>query len=146
MNIYVAGSSLEVALIEEYMRRLRAAGHIITHDWTVPVRESAQIAQRDLTEADRWRHARADRQGVLDADIFWMLIPTTPSSGAWVELGIAAGGGRPGLSIVSGDWRRSIFTSLADQRFDTHAEAFAFIMDLDTHAGGTCPSDITELA
>lgn len=39
MKIYVACSSKEIDRAERVIAALRADGHVITHDWTVPMRE-----------------------------------------------------------------------------------------------------------
>lgn len=126
MKIYIAGSSKEAQYIAECIRKVKGAGHEVTFDWTVPVL-AAVIPDHELTDEERWHHASTDAQGVDDADVFWMLIPSTPSLGAWVELGIAwRGSGK--LVIVSGDRKKSIFTALSDEKYDTHEEALARIL------------------
>lgn len=127
MNIYIAGSSQEAAIVADYMQRLRAAGHIITFDWTVSVLAATE-PDSELPYSERVRHAREDVSGVYACDLFWLLVPKTGSRGAWVELGVALGFRQSMLArrsiFVSGDYRASIFTSLADEFYETHKEAY----------------------
>lgn len=96
----------------------------VTFDWTRAVL-SATVPDRELTEADRARFAFVDLDGVYRAEWFWMLIPASPSVGSWCELGAALSDRK--MVVVSGDWRRSIFTALAHHRFDTHEQAARFL-------------------
>lgn len=120
-NIYVAGASKEVELVEYWMGKLREAGHTITFDWTVDVR-AATKSDAELTNAEQSTYATADLDGVEAADIVWILVPDNASTGCWVELGAAVAMRKD--IIVSGNYKRCIFTSLAGGRFDTHADAF----------------------
>ena len=91
---------------------------------------AAKTHDRDLPEEDRLKHADADSNAALDANYFWLVVPEERGVGAWIEFGLAlAQALRHGANyiIVSGDWKKSIFTSLADHRFDSHEEALAFL-------------------
>jgi len=133
-TIYLAGASAEVDMCESYMRLLRDAGYTVAHDWPAGIRQAALdgYAANPRNAPEEKRHAWAidDMVGVKECSTFWMLIPEKPTIGAWVELGGALAWthrDRIERTIVSGDWRVSIFTSLADYRFDSHAEAFAHL-------------------
>ncbi|MDE2022228.1 MAG: hypothetical protein KGI71_04960 [Patescibacteria group bacterium] len=92
---------------------------------------------------DRRKYALADLNGVLDADLVWLLAANTQGAcGSWVEFGLAIASKADRLDwgirvfhqeyeprvIVSGlKARRTIFTELADKLFDTDEEAFAWI-------------------
>lgn len=126
-SIYVAGASAEVELVAGYIACLEAVGLHVTHDWTRAVRESAAAGRtdRDLLESDRVTHASVDLDAVRRAELFWLVLPSSTSCGCWVELGAALTHRK--LTLVSGDWRPSIFTALADRRFDRHEEALAWL-------------------
>lgn len=133
MKIYVAASSKELARAIRIMNALRERGHEITYDWTVPMRELGPDA--GLTVEQRGLYAAKDSKGIEDADVFWQLIPTTPSSGAWWELGYACGlrnggGNIPLVVVVSGDANRCIFTSLVPFYFPLDAHALGFVLGL----------------
>jgi nucleoside 2-deoxyribosyltransferase len=121
-SIYVAGSSKERELVAAYQAALRAAGWMLAHDWVAQM-NACHIPDVDLPIEAQRRFAEQDLAGVRRAQVFWLIAPSTPSIGAYVELGYAlALQGGPRV-VVSG--LPSLFTSLADVRYDTHAEAFA---------------------
>lgn len=127
MKIYVAGASKEIDRIEGFMARLRAAGHVITLDWTVEVRSAGSGSPDD--DELRKACARADLLGVEACDVFWIVKPDegSTSTGAWVELGHAlAFGGK--TTVASGTSRKCIFADLVDHDFDDHEEALAFLL------------------
>ncbi len=112
--------------------------------------EFSPSTDRDLSEADRLAFAKKYiEQGILPADIVWLLCPKTGGAGCFIELGYAlatrelqvekthAANGdaiewrrHPQLVFVSGDLRRSIFTALADEQFEEHEKAFERIVAL----------------
>lgn len=125
-SIYVAGSSRERELVSAYQTALKAAGWWLAHDWVAQM-NACHIPDVDLPIEAQRRYAEQDLAGVRRAQVFWLLVPSTPSIGAYVELGYALGldtrdHGGPRV-VVSG--LPSLFTSLADERYATHAEAFA---------------------
>lgn len=139
MRLYIAG-----AWIEQHKRarpmvsRARAAGVEIVHDWTVPFDGIGVRSDALLPLEDRRRHATDDLEAVLTCDVLWLLAPETKtSSGSWTELGaaLAAKWLRLGLSlgwplvVVSGRKSdRSIFTSLADRRFESDEDALTWVV------------------
>ena len=90
-SVYVAGASSERhERAKPVMSALSKAGYLITHDWTEGVdlhganNEHGTLSQEDM-EACAWE----DYWGVAESDILVLLAPEKPSTGAWVELGIA---------------------------------------------------------
>lgn len=128
-TIYVAGASAEVGRIAGYIDRLKRAGHEITHDWTISVlgARAQRLTDDRLSGAVRADYADEDLIGITLCDTFWLVVPEAPSTGCWVELGAALCAAHQRTIVVSGDWKRSIFTSLADYRFDTHEEVFDWL-------------------
>jgi hypothetical protein len=127
ISVYVAGASREAKQVEHFMIRLRENGVEVSHDW-ITLMKLATVHERHLTPTARKRAAELDAQAVRCSDIVWLQIPDEATIGAWVEFGIVLGDIlRHALVIVSGDWRRTIFTELADFKFDTHEQAFAFV-------------------
>lgn len=90
MKIYVAASSIEIDRAERMISRLKAAGHEITEDWTVKIRQVG-LANQGLTPELRREAADADFRGVAAADRVVILVPKTPvvTQGAWWEGGVA---------------------------------------------------------
>lgn len=136
-RIYVAGASSELDVVRGYIKQLNVAGWNITYDWTEGILIEG-TANAGLTEDKRVRYADLDLSGVEDADVFWLVTPTTGGAGCFVELGAALAlkripivnadkKSRP-LVVVSGAYERSIFTSLADKRFATHEEALKWLV------------------
>jgi hypothetical protein len=88
-----------------------------------------------LSSEERRAHAIDDLQGVLTADIFWLLAPDSKQGcGCWTELGAAVSArwlrnaAWPHI-VVSGSKRdRSIFTELAERRFDRDGDALTWIV------------------
>ena len=145
MKIYIAGASAQIELIESFIANVRAAGHAITFDWTVKVREAGDASPDDLSV--RRDAAEADRKGVADSELTWIVQPDVGSlsTGAWVELGIALGLKLarprtdvlvPPMLVVSGPSRKCIFSDLADFRFETHEEALGHIIEKMPKAKG----------
>jgi hypothetical protein len=132
VKIYLAGASAEVARCKALGEWCRRFGHEITFAWWDVVL-AAKTHDRDLTEDARVEYAGKDLVGVIDADALWLVVPEERGVGAWIEFGFALGSIRKFPSkrlIVSGDWKKSIFTSLAHDKFDTHEEALAFVQSL----------------
>ena len=108
------------------MDQLRAMGHEITHDWVAAIRAAGGEANpRDAAHLQRLAWSDEDIAGIETAELVWVLMPSRPSFGCGVEFGYALSLG--GDVIVSGDWRASVFTSQASERFDTHDEVFDWI-------------------
>ena len=142
-DIYVAGASAQIELIEKYLGKLRAAGWTITFDWTVPVREVGNASPDD--PEIRRSAAFADLNGVAEAAVLWLVQPeaTSTSTGAWVELGSAItrreiykkcvrdwdpAPVQDMIVVASGSSMKCIFSDLADYRFQSHDDAFDFIV------------------
>lgn len=103
-----------------------------------------------LTDADRIKYAQADLDGVLQADIVWLLAANDKGAcGSWVELGAALalraeasrqtltwrmraalGGYLPRIVVSGPKNKRTIFTELADKLFETDEEALAYVIEL----------------
>lgn len=129
-TIYVAGGSSEAALVSSYMRRLEAAGWIITYDWTVPVLDfqGRGIPDVALTINEAITHSSADAYGVQRASVVWLIAPLAKSEGSWFELGYALGL-REARTLVSGP-THNIFRMLSGRIFTTHDEALAWLVAL----------------
>jgi len=141
-KIYIAGGWDErVTVVRPYIDKALRAGFTITLDWTLE--EGIKDADRGdslLVSEVRLRAAQMDSRAINRADIFWLLAPSYKgSSGSWWELGYAMalaansgvegklGGHRKDIIVSGPNWKRSIFTELIQNRFDTHEEAFTFL-------------------
>lgn len=86
-----------------------------------------------LSIEDRVKYARADLEGVVAADVVWLLAANDKGAcGSWVEFGAAlvlrqGGVLRPHIVVSGPKARRTIFTELADELHDTDEAAFASI-------------------
>jgi hypothetical protein len=135
MNVHLSTASAELSLATGFMDRLEAAGHHV-HRWDrdVAATRAAGKTDRDLSRSARLHASAADLNAIEDADVFWLLVPTAPSAGAWLEFGYAlacaveTGGDQPQL-VVSGDVARSIFLSQASETFDDHEAALRWILE-----------------
>ncbi len=120
MKFYIAGASREIERAKRAIALVRSLGHEVTHDWTVEVEDSRArgLSDRTYSAAERRRFAAADYNGVVNADVVWVLAPSGEwSRGCWVELGIALGHDSARV-IVSGDHAQTIFSDLADETYD----------------------------
>ena len=129
VSVYVAGASAEAVNVTTWISRFTNAGIEITHDWTADVFAHALTPQDDLADETRRLYAQQDLEAVVRASIFWLIVPEKPSIGCYVELGAALVTLKP-IIYVSGAHRRTIFTSLATECFDHHAEVFVKIVAL----------------
>lgn len=103
MKIYVAGKWEEKERVREVQEQLRAAGHTITHDWTM-----------EPVGAVRLDCALMDKQGVLDAEAYvGVFEKDLPYKGAMSELGIAVATGIP-IYILGTFCDNNIFTALPE--------------------------------
>jgi hypothetical protein len=127
MRIYVAGSSFEVNSVSDYMKKLREAGVEVTRDWPKVIREFGNRANRGLTEEDRVRVSLANFKAIDEADVFWLLVPTAPSCGCWIEFGYALRNNK--LTIASGDVQQTVFTSHAFVCFSSHDDALKRVFE-----------------
>ena len=102
LRVYVAAKWEDRERAREVMNAFREAGDTITYDWTVD--ESSFSAKQ----------AAADRQGVLDADIFVGVFEKELAyMGALVEMGMAAAHGIP-IFIMGHGIDKCIFTLLPE--------------------------------
>ena len=127
-NIYVASATEQLVLVEHYVDRLRAAGFLITYEWTKDVREGGFKPDVELSEVQRRYAAKMDSHGVKTAGMVWVVTPPTKSQGCgmWIEMGMALALGK--RVIISGPLaRRSVFAELAEAVFDDHEQAFEHI-------------------
>lgn len=126
-SIYIAGASAEAATIASFAEEVVRLGWVIALPWWEAFLRNAHVpgADRSVASDVRLQHAQADLSAVCRAGAVWLVVPSGSSTGAWVEFGAALAHGRH--TVVSGDWRRTIFTELADERFDTHAEALRYL-------------------
>jgi hypothetical protein len=134
LKIYVAASSQEIPRAQRAMRSLRAAGHAIVGDWTVPVlaRGYGGDANRQVPPAERRSESMACLKAVTEAEAVLLLAPETRSCGCWVELGyaLAERQRRPELLVCSaGDVKQSIFCQLT-HAFGTDDGALSFFEHL----------------
>lgn len=93
-KVYVAGSSKELERCSNWIEQLQQEGIEVTYNWVPAVtRElSGEEVYRDFQLRS---FARNDLRGVDEANLVWLLAPTTSHTrGAWVEMGYALALGR----------------------------------------------------
>jgi hypothetical protein len=130
LRVYVAGPSPRCASIAVLLATLRGHGAVITFDW--PARLMADQG-RALTDADRSDIATRCQYGVLDADLFWIVLDTEKSEGAHAELGMAIALRAMGAKVeivASGPLDGSrVFPAEANRRFDQHEKALGYVLE-----------------
>lgn len=133
-KIYIAAWSNDVERARRWMHEIAAAGYVITCDWTPEVERFRGLG-RPATFEERKVAADMDAEGVLTADIVWVLCPAEGGAGVHSELGIAIGWNAaltafgndvedPIRIVVSGAHARNVFGTRADHCFDTDEQAF----------------------
>jgi hypothetical protein len=99
MKLYVATSFLNAPMAEKVMEQLRAAGCVITYDWT----PYAKAECLTLVPGDLEAIALAEVNGVSAAEALVFLAPGR--LGAHTELGVALGLGIPVVLVGTAEQR-----------------------------------------
>jgi hypothetical protein len=105
MKVYVATAFPNREEAKAVMHALRAAGHVITHDWTGEAIDPAWPVERQ--EAYLRACGTADFEGVAEADAL-VLVNHQASRDAMAEFGMALGLGTP-VFVLYPERRSSVF-------------------------------------
>lgn len=99
-RVFVAGPSAEMQRCGQVIADVRRllGPEAITYDWHLEM-----TAGRVLSEGEEGEQAELDLQGVRDADLVWLLLPSPGmvTVGAWVEIGGALILGKPVVASVA---------------------------------------------
>lgn len=157
LRVYVAASSApdQMARAHAVSERLRKAGIELTSTWIASITAVGEANPRDASREQRAQWSDACLTGVEQADVVLLLVPpvTSPTRGAWVELGAVLMLIRLGEHkrvIASGDTKRTIF--LGHRRVvevDDDEQAIEWICDAFLAAMlnvGECPAQSNECA
>ena len=129
IGVYVMGASRELERAKKAMALVNESDLVeLALDWTADFQKES-TPDVELGVEEQREYATRDFNAVFKAEICWLLIPvpTKPSNGAWVEYGIAVASNK--FIVASGrrsDW--SLFTSLAEGRFESDAAAFEALL------------------
>jgi hypothetical protein len=148
LMIYVAASSKEMPRVDAALALIDAAGPkvvVCTFRWIDEMRATmaAGIKESDLNRDEARAIGRKCLKGVWDADVVWLLYPTTPTRGAWGEIAASVtmrelSGWPRQLSVVSyenpADFRdpgagAQIFARMADAEIAGDENAFKWILE-----------------
>lgn len=137
MRVYIAAASREPERVRAAQAILRELGIELACDWLAPIEENLArgVVDADLSLEEQARHAGADCAAIAGADLLWLLAPEQPTTGAWVEYGLARGLGKPTL-VTGPSASRYLFCALADFRADTDAAAVPLLATLLIARGG----------
>lgn len=132
MKVYLSGSSAppEIDRVALWHNRLTKAGIHVVSTWPAVIAASGSVGNpRDASCDQRRDWSQVDLAEVRSADVLWFLVPepSTPTRGAWLEMGVAIERGT--VLISSGDTKQSIFTALGDE-YGTDAEAYVALLAL----------------
>lgn len=118
-KVYVGSSLLNATAVRAVQERFRSAGVEITYDWTTHGR---------VTSADDLaQYGRAELDGVLNSDLFFMMHPAR--TGTHVELGIALAAKIPIVMVNDLSAEQKTFYYLPNVHLFTDLEvAFSFAM------------------
>lgn len=134
MTLYIAGSSLELPRAEQAVGAARAHGLEVSFDWTpgANMTRARWSSDEHAPQLVRFASAKNCHRGVVMADVFWLLAPTMPTRGAWVELGMALERERLSLTtvVVSGSPTATCFLELVDRErcFANDWDALSWIL------------------
>lgn len=125
MEIYIAASSKEITRAKRWMALATQAGFEVVSTWPATIEKVGDANPRTASDEQRCGWTNTDIAEVRKADLLWLLVSSTDVSfGACFEFGVAHERGIH--TVASGDTKRSIFTSVADE-FDDDTAAFAHI-------------------
>jgi hypothetical protein len=131
MRIYVCGASAEAADVAADAEKLDESGWTITFRWWKPFLEGKHVPGKDasVSREERVRYALKELAAIREADVVWLRSPEMPTTGAWVELGMAIASAKH--LVVSGEHRRrTIFTELAHVILPTHEHALEYLTSM----------------
>ena len=130
--MYIAGSSnpMEKGRVSAAMSMVKSHPNMhLTLDW-LEIIEAAGSANAGLSYAVRHKAALDDIEGVITANVLWLLAPDNGGKGCWFEAGVAEGWNRAAKMpqqqiqiIASGNTQQSIFCACM-QEFATDRDAF----------------------
>jgi len=133
-SVYVAGSSKEPERAARAMNALRAADIEVTSTWVDVIAASGGASNPEsITHEQRYDYAIKDVSEVANARVLWLLMPQSPSMGAFFEFGFARARGHQVL-VSGANQYASIFTALAHGRCDTDEEALDVIIQMKHRA------------
>ena len=139
-GVYVAAGSHEIERASAWVSRLRAKGIHVTSTWIDTVKAVGDANPRDASDEQKQAWCLKDVREALSSQVFWLLMPTTNSFGATFEYAffVALSPDEDRYKhVVSGDYKRSIFTSFSTC-FESDEEAFVAICVL---LGATVAND-----
>jgi|CXWL01.1.fsa_nt_gi uracil DNA glycosylase len=119
MQVYVASSLRNFYRVRQIQQKFRDAGHIITYDWT----QHCQV----YSPEELRKYGEAEKQGVLDCDVFFMVHPAR--HGSHVELGYAELSGKLIIMLAEEEIEEKTFYHLNSiNRFTNEQEALDFAL------------------
>ncbi len=128
--VYVAASALELDRAARAIAMLEAAGIRVVSTWIQSIAAAGGVSNpRDVSAAQRRAWSVADFDELMVADVLWFLAPSTPTRGAWAELGCAYALSK--RIVCSGDTGQSIFCALGEEYADDGAALTAIVTLLD---------------
>ena len=139
LKIYVAASSKEMDRAQKAMDWVKTTwGLELAHDWVADIKQRAErgLTDDDLTMEEAARFVGADINAILQSNVLWLLLPTTPTTGAWIEYGIGIVARRLGnatgtdryLICSGGAGVPPIFTVAANAILDTDEAAKEWLL------------------
>lgn len=120
-TIYVASKFQNREIVRGYIDRLEEKGYEVIYDWT----RGSEGSEDELSEAKRFEIALIERDAAMKADYFWLLFPEEGGRGCFIELGMALASNH--TVLISGHLEKSLFSTLSDETFEEHEEAFSFL-------------------
>jgi hypothetical protein len=115
---------------KKWMDALRANGITVTSTWCEVIASVGVANPRETPVEQKLVWCLQDLKEVCNSRVFWLLMPSGAHSfGATFEFAsfVASKEAAISIAIVSGDYKRSIFTSFAEC-VDTDEEAFDAIV------------------
>ena len=109
MKIYVGAKFQQKEKALEIVRRLKEMGHEISCDWTTHKSVKPYEENQELSE----EYSKEDINGVIESDVFILVVDERFGSGMSVELGAAISSsvktGKPKIYVV-GNYEQNMFS------------------------------------
>lgn len=126
IRVYIAASSEEVERAEYWTSQLAKRGIVTTSSWLEDAKSPLGCNRVSSTQEERLAAADDCQAGVENADLVWILMPSSHSMGAFWEFGFATACEL--ATCVSGaNQYKSVFSAKAKYTFETDEAAFDFI-------------------
>jgi hypothetical protein len=127
-RVYVAASFEQIDDVKALYKKLRAAGHVVTADWTIH-KEIASMSSEKERQALKSQYVIEDTEGVTSASVYALLLGPRKSTGAHIEFGIALGAKVPLIVLIGRPDENQLFYCHPSITIVPNVKAFMQLID-----------------